>query len=54
MLQNIIQTTFSGIMPYLAPLIFIIGGVAVADRLRDLLVNAFNKSAYSSKRRGDY
>lgn len=54
MIQDMIVVVVKGIIPYLAPIIFIIGVVTVADRIRDLMVTAFNRSAYGSKRRGDY
>lgn len=54
MIADMILVVVKGILPYLSPIVFIIGAVTVADRIRDLMVTAFNRSAYGSKRRGDY
>lgn len=53
MIQDIVSTAFAQVMPYLAPTIFIVGAITISDRLRDLVVGAFTRSA-GTKRRDDY
>lgn len=50
MVQSIISTALTGIMPYLAPIVFIVGGVTFADQIRDLIVKAVG-GGYKSNRR---
>lgn len=54
MINDIVSTAIGSVMPYLAPIVFLIGAFTVSDRLRDLIVNAFTKAAYGTKRRGNY
>lgn len=51
MTNIILEVALKDILPYIAPLIFILSAFAVGDHLIDFVRNAFIKSAYGKSRR---
>lgn len=50
MMAVLLDTVFTKMLPYIAPVIFILSAITVADNLRDLMVGAFTKSASTGRR----
>lgn len=51
MLTEVVQAAITLFLPYFTPIVFIIGAVIVADRLRDLITSSFLMSANGNGRR---
>ena len=53
-MNDVMIEVLSTFLPYVSPIIFVLGAIAVSDRLREMLVNSFTQSAGDKKRRVDF
>lgn len=45
MINEVLQAAVTMFLPYFAPVVFLIGAIVVADRLRDMVTTSFLSSA---------